>query len=68
VEGLGSLIGLENDGLTVQDKPHREHERYAANHDTKPAQPLRRHQSQALLMSELLECAIVFHVASSKAE
>jgi hypothetical protein len=26
VEGLGSLVGLEDNGLTFKDKPHRKHE------------------------------------------
>ncbi len=44
MEGLGSLVGLEDDGFTIQDEPHRKYEGSAVHHDTEASQALGRHE------------------------
>jgi len=64
VQGLRSLVGLENDRLTLQREPHREYQGYAVDDDAEPSQPLSRHECQALVSSELLDGASVLHYLS----
>jgi hypothetical protein len=64
MESLGSLVGLEDDGLTIQGEPHWKHEGRLINHYAEPSQPLGRHERQALVTSEFLKCTSLVHVAS----